>query len=183
MPELQESSFERVAERFYEAVALPELWPDALGEIARAAGGQAAVIVPFPASQPFIPCSEGAAELVATFIQDGWVARNSRAQRGATLVARDPAMVTRFVSDFDLFTAEEVKRDPFYQELLVPHGLPWSLALLWQFSWLLSQADTAVWTTLWRRLWRKGGDDCASHGRQSWLRWADGDSFFPTWRG
>jgi hypothetical protein len=44
---------------------------------------------------------------------------------------------------------------------------------------LPSQADAAVWTSLWRRLWRKGGDDCASHGLQSWLRWTDGDSFFP----
>jgi hypothetical protein len=128
MPELRESSLEKVAERFYEAVALPELWPETLDQIARAAGGQGAVIVPFPASQPLVHCSEGAAELVDTFIRDGWVTRNSRAQKGAALAARNPTRVTRFVSDFDMFTAEEIKRDPFFQELLVPHGLPWSLA-------------------------------------------------------
>ncbi|MER9140387.1 hypothetical protein NKI20_29755, partial [Mesorhizobium sp. M0830] len=64
--------------------------------------------------------SPGTAEFMRAFVDGGWDKRNSR----ATCLA--PMKYPGFVHDLDIFTREEVDRDPFYTELCRPKGVGWA---------------------------------------------------------
>lgn len=127
MSALRENVFKKVVDSFYEAAALPELWPETLHELSLAAGAAGAVIIPFPARAPSLTCSKGVSELVQISMQEGWIARNSKSVRGADRIASGAARIDSLQSDFDLFSDDERKRDPFYQDFLIPNGVHWGL--------------------------------------------------------
>lgn len=78
-----------------------------------------------------MPHSEGVAGLAHTYLNEGWALRDER-YRGL------PALYRRGVtSDLDFATPEELARNPFYQDYLVPHGCPW-------FAGLRISADNEV---------------------------------------
>lgn len=119
---LHEDRFELIARSFFEAAALPEKWPKVLDELALATGSEGVALIPFPTTPPHIPCSEGSLELLDAFIRGDWSSRNTRAQRGAKLVARNPSLVSSFVTEEMFITPEEIRQDQFYQEFLAPFG-------------------------------------------------------------
>ncbi len=116
--------FDDVIRRFYEAAAVPELWPSALNVLAAATGSAGAALIPFPNDAP-IPCSDSLGELVDDFIREGWAPRNTRSLRGAVIMRRDPTASMRLHADHDLLSTDEIRRDEFYQDFLLRRGFQW----------------------------------------------------------
>ena len=112
--------FEGIIDSIYEAAAVPDLWPSVLDCIGKRVGMCGATLF---AADPDLAvrwtASTTLAELVTRFISEGWMERNSRAAKLGPM--RHPG----FVGDLDLFSREEMDKDPFYVELLRPIGLGW----------------------------------------------------------
>ena len=104
----------------YEASLIPEMWSplleklagmvDALGAGLFTVSGSAS---PWVASPALIP-------LMQAFMEDGWVEINTRAPRAQAYA--HPG----FITDLDVFSMDEIDRDPFYQDFLIPSGIGWS---------------------------------------------------------
>jgi DNA-binding CsgD family transcriptional regulator/PAS domain-containing protein len=114
-------SFERVTQRFYEAAALPELWPDALHALSRACDAEGTAA---HSSDGLITAhtvvSDGAAGLYDEFVAH-WRAPelNTHRARGLALIQRGWSGA---LTEQDCFTPEELAHDPFQQEFIVPNG-------------------------------------------------------------
>lgn len=111
---------EEVVSRVFEAAALPELWPDALDAMAAHAACEAGVLIASDAS-PHTVIAANAIGMAALqkYNEGNWAARNTQGPR--TLAHGEP----EFISDYDIFTPEEVERDAFYRDFLRPVGLAW----------------------------------------------------------
>jgi DNA-binding CsgD family transcriptional regulator len=125
-PHLQNSlvpvsqDYDDLVGRIYEAAAVPDLWPAVLDRIAAMTGmvgGMLFTVDPHHTLRQIV--SPALADLATAFQRDGWAERNSRAAKLA------PMNYPGFASDLDLFTPEELERDPFYTDLLRPHGVGW----------------------------------------------------------
>jgi DNA-binding CsgD family transcriptional regulator len=119
--------FHRVVQRFFEAVAVPELWPEALHDLALACGASGACALPVAGTTPL---GVVASKDIDGFLRDGhragWFApeRNSRMARSLALVRRGWRGI---ITEQDAFGAEDLTRDAFQQEFIRPHGF-WSYA-------------------------------------------------------
>jgi DNA-binding CsgD family transcriptional regulator/PAS domain-containing protein len=115
--------FTSVVQRFLEAAAVPELWPNALDALAEACGACGAIALPVCGIDPLpqIPSARVAA-LWGEIKDSGWYApdRNSRMQRSMALVQRGWRGI---ITEQHAYTPEELARDPFHQEFLTPLGL------------------------------------------------------------
>jgi DNA-binding CsgD family transcriptional regulator len=134
-----DDSFERLIDVIYEAAVVPELWRgvvDRLGEISGMKGGLIAVFMAGPQQDVRWVASDSLIPLLTVFVREGWVARNTRAAKLALM------QYPGFVTDLDLFTREEMDKDPFYTELLRPLGLGWGAGTLIP----VSTGDTLVFT-------------------------------------
>jgi hypothetical protein len=117
---LSEESHDELLDRIYEASVVPELWIgviDGLAAVAECAGTTFLAVDPHQEIRWI--ASESQLPLVTAFLRDGWMGRNSRAIRLA------PRRYPGFVTDLDLFTLEEMDRDPFYTECLRRYGGGW----------------------------------------------------------
>jgi DNA-binding CsgD family transcriptional regulator len=123
MGAIRANAFESVVQRFYEAAAVPELWPAALHGLAEACGACAAMALPVRGIDPLpqIP-SSGVAAMWGEIKDSGWYApdKNSRMQRSMALVQRGWRGI---ITEQDAYTPEELASDPFHQEFLAPLGL------------------------------------------------------------
>jgi DNA-binding CsgD family transcriptional regulator len=106
-------------DRIYECAFAPELWPDVLDELAKIAGARGGHI--FTADREVLSwaASPTMRNGMALFVQRNYLARSER--RPKLLAARHPG----FMTEPDLYTAEELERDVVYSELLWPAGLGW----------------------------------------------------------
>jgi hypothetical protein len=113
-----------VTGRVLEAALLGEGWPEALSRFAEAAGVTGAVIVNDAAQgrTTLLP-TESVAEPVA----DYRVGKTPPDPRAALV---SPRFGDGFVTDFDAFTPDEIRRDPFYASFLRPIGLGWHACAL-----------------------------------------------------
>lgn len=116
---VREGQFERATDLFYEAAAVPELWPNALQAVADACGATGAVIFPVHAGPAAPIPSPGIEEVVNDLVVEGWGASNPRMRRGLELTL---AGMRGLITDTDMFTPEELARDRLYNEFLVPRG-------------------------------------------------------------
>jgi DNA-binding CsgD family transcriptional regulator len=123
MGAVRADAFEGVVQRFFEAAAVPELWPSALHALSEACGACAAMALPVCGIDPLpqIP-SSGAAAMWGEIKDSGWYApeRNSRMHRSMALVRRGWRGI---ITEQHAYTPEELARDPFHQEFLGPLGL------------------------------------------------------------
>jgi DNA-binding CsgD family transcriptional regulator/PAS domain-containing protein len=122
MSGVRADTFERVVQRFFEAAAVPEHWPQALHELAVACGAGGAVAMPVSNLDALGPVVSGdIAGIVQEGARDGWFApgRNTRMVRSMALVGRGWRGV---VTENDAFSPEDLARDPFHQEYIRPHG-------------------------------------------------------------
>lgn len=110
----------RVEGAFAEAATDPSQWTKAL-DVA-AAETQAFGAILLPASGDALPNVSFTASLAPSadaYFRDGWYLRDER-YRGM------PALLKKGVADdFDAMSYEEMRRHPYYQEFLAPHGLRW----------------------------------------------------------
>lgn len=107
-------------DRIYEAAIISELWPEVLDNLSHAISSAGGILFTASAGEIRWTSSPGTAEFMRAFVDGGWDKRNSRATRLA------PMKYPGFVHDLDIFTREEVDRDPFYTELCRPKGVGWA---------------------------------------------------------
>ena len=104
----------------YEASLIPEMWPPLLEKLAGTVDALGAGLFTVSGgASPWI-ASPALAPLMRAFMEDGWVEINKRASRAEAMA--HPG----FITDLDAFSMEEIERDPFYQDFLIPSGIGWS---------------------------------------------------------
>ncbi|HEY8382522.1 MAG TPA: helix-turn-helix transcriptional regulator [Microvirga sp.] len=107
-----------VLDALYDASLAPHLWPSALDALARLFDARGALLFEFPAEPRPALTSPGFEAITAEYARTWW-SQDSRSAR----MRRLPQGTGRPLSDHDLFTEAEMRRDPFYQDFLRPHGL------------------------------------------------------------
>jgi DNA-binding CsgD family transcriptional regulator len=113
----------RLIDRIYERSFVPELWPGVLGELAAIATARAGFLFLSNADiHHFTSSSEVGITALKPLVASGWVARSERFRR--FLAARHFG----FLSDDDIYSADERNVDPFYRDILRPRGLGWAVA-------------------------------------------------------
>ena len=112
--------FELIEESFVKAAIDPSQWVKALDVVAAVTRSQGAVLLPVTGNMiSALPFTESIAGSFDTYIRDEWYQRDER-NRGIDILKR-----RGIVDDLDLFSEDEIKRHPYYQEFLAPHGLRW----------------------------------------------------------
>ncbi len=113
---------EAVVERFYEAAARPDLWRPVLHELALAADAQGAqMLYHRPAGAALHTVSQGLDEVSDAFFREGWHVDNPRELRAR----RRRVALHEVITDADLFTKEELNREPWQEHFLDRFGLRW----------------------------------------------------------
>ena len=110
-------------DRIYEAGVLPEQWPAVLEDLTKVADGAGALILSRTRFQEHFIGTPEAARMFAEACAAGWQGdRNPRAPRlfGAKHAG--------FLTDLDVFSREEIDREPYFTEFLRPLGLGWGTA-------------------------------------------------------
>jgi DNA-binding CsgD family transcriptional regulator len=112
---------QQLIDRIYECAFAPELWPGVLDELAQIADGRGGAFVIAKANIGVVgwTASTGIYEDVATYVSEGWIMRGSRLNR--LFGARHAG----FISEYDLFTAEELDNDPVYRDFFRPRSFGW----------------------------------------------------------
>ena len=112
----------QLVDRIYESSFLPELWPQVLGELADLAGGRGGVLfVANPEVGIFRWCgSARIREDLEAYVAGGWVHRDLRQERVST------SRHAGFLTDADLFSAEERANDPTIHDYYRARGLGWT---------------------------------------------------------
>lgn len=99
---------EHLIDSIYEAAVLPELWPAVLEQASSLTGAFGGNL--FTQNWRFTgwTATQSMVQPMTEIIESSWAARNPRIARA--LAKRHPG----FICDHDLFTPEEMDRDPFY---------------------------------------------------------------------
>jgi DNA-binding CsgD family transcriptional regulator len=121
MTAVREGTAERVVERFLEAAAAPELWPDALHELALACGAEGAAAHSSDGLRTLATvASEGVAELHDGFV-NRWSAPelNSHRARGIALIRKGWRGA---LTEQHCFSRDDLAADPFQQEFFIRSG-------------------------------------------------------------
>lgn len=107
-----------VLESIYAAALDPGRWPEALEQLSQAVGGLGTLILPLHVSSG-IPTIQSASldESTEAYRRDWW-RYDCRSEAGK---ARN--VTSGIFTDHDVLDANAMRRDPFYQEFLRPHGL------------------------------------------------------------
>jgi DNA-binding CsgD family transcriptional regulator len=116
-------AFDAVLRQFLEAAAVPERWPDALHEFAQACGAEGVAAHAADGTRTLgTVVSKGAASLYDDFVAR-WKAPelNSHRSRGLALLNRGWRGA---FTEADIFNEQEIARDPFHQEFILPAGFP-----------------------------------------------------------
>ncbi|MGY3582453.1 DNA-binding CsgD family transcriptional regulator [Bradyrhizobium sp. USDA 4341] len=109
-----------IEERFLEAATDPSQWVRALDVAATVTNSVGALLLPVTGRMfASVPHSDSVSGSFEAYVRDGWFARDER-HRGIDLMKRRGV-----IDDLDLHSIEEIKRHPYYQEFLAPHGLRW----------------------------------------------------------
>lgn len=93
--------------------------PEALAELATRLGAPGATLVMGSTSPGTVVCTPSIAHIVQDYL-DHWLDRDPREAKV------QPSTNEGFRTDFDDFSREEVAREPYYQDFLVPHGMSWA---------------------------------------------------------
>jgi DNA-binding CsgD family transcriptional regulator len=115
----------RAARDLGDAALDPSAWPRLMEDISEAAGGSGAVLLQSDVRTPDVPHTESVDALIRTYFADGWHLRDIRAARCV------PRLLDgrRVVIDEDIFTRDEMRRLPMYNEGILPHGFQWFAAV------------------------------------------------------
>jgi DNA-binding CsgD family transcriptional regulator len=115
------AALQRAAMRLGDAAIDPAVWPDIMDEICTALGAEGALLLQSDARTLDIPRTPSLEEIVRVYFQDGWHARDFRADRAFQPILRG----AKVVFDQEVITREEMQDACIYQELLLPNKLQW----------------------------------------------------------
>lgn len=104
-------------DRIYAAALDPEAWPAALDALAQAVGGLGAVIVPVTAPERMVSIASPALIEPNRAYESHWWRHDTR-----IAYFRSQRIAPGVVTDSSVFSDDQVRRDPFYQEFLRPNG-------------------------------------------------------------
>jgi DNA-binding CsgD family transcriptional regulator len=112
---------ELIEAAFADAALEPSLWVNALDVVTSLTESEGAVLIPAKGDGllPNIPLTESVAASAESYFRDGWHLRDERT-RGVDIMMRRGV-----VDDLDVSNFDRIKRHPYYQEFLAPHGLRW----------------------------------------------------------
>jgi hypothetical protein len=111
---------ELIERAFAEAALDSTLWIKALDLVASITGSKGAGLLPAAGDGlPNVPYSEPISATMEDYFKNGWHLRDER-RRGVRIMVRQGVY-----DDFDVSSADQIKRHPYYQEFLAPHGLRW----------------------------------------------------------
>jgi DNA-binding CsgD family transcriptional regulator len=113
------ADLDRLVNDVYEAAIVPELWPKALAEMAGLADAAFASLLTFDGSVLRWTGTPEAIDLIDSFKTVEATIPNCR------ILAAIHKKPFGFITDADLFTDDEIERDPFYTEFLRPRGYGW----------------------------------------------------------
>jgi DNA-binding CsgD family transcriptional regulator len=117
---LRENQFERATELFYEAAAVPELWPKALQLLGEACGAMGVCLYPIGPGPDSAVCGSSIRGLIDAFLSDGWLKLNPYMQRGMELtIAGRKGLIT----SEEMLNPDEAARSPFNNEFADRVGL------------------------------------------------------------
>jgi DNA-binding CsgD family transcriptional regulator len=117
MPNWDLESIERA---FADAALDPASWVKALDAASAHTESFGAVLLPIKGGLiPNIPFTESISGSADTYFRQSWYLRDER-NRGINIM-----MQRGVIDDLDISSADRIKRHPYYQEFLAPHGLRW----------------------------------------------------------
>ena len=119
---LDASEFGDAVAMLYEAAAVPETWPAAIDRLAQIAGCSGGLLFAHSGQGTNWVASKEFSPVFERFMEQGWMNRNARM---AGLLAHGG---TGFVTDYDLFTDEELEQLPLYTDFMRPEGYGWGTA-------------------------------------------------------
>jgi DNA-binding CsgD family transcriptional regulator len=103
----------------------PSCWSRILEQISEAAGGAGAVLLQSDRRSSDVPHTPSVDALIHTYFTDGWHLRDVRAARCVPRIMNG----SRVVTDQDIFTRDELRSLPMYNEGILPHGFQWFAAV------------------------------------------------------
>lgn len=107
-----------IEQAFAQAATDVHAWKAALDTLVAETGSHGALIFSLGGTQlPTLLATERMLPATEAYVRDGWSERDERF-RAVPLLRR-----TSVVDDFDIFSAETMKRHPYFQEFLRPFGL------------------------------------------------------------
>lgn len=110
----------RIEKAFADAAFDPSLWIKALDTVSIVTESAGALLLPIKGDLiRDVPFTYEMNKSVENYFQNGWHLRDER-YRGINLMLERGA-----VDDLDIYSTDEIKRHPYYQEFLAPHNLRW----------------------------------------------------------
>jgi DNA-binding CsgD family transcriptional regulator len=130
-------NFDAVGSAFAEAAVDPSRWVAAMDTAAAATGSFGAILLPVesPHTQQAPPFSASLGPAFEQYVSEGWIDRDVRYRVIPTMLRRGVG------TEFDIITADEIARHPYWQEWLAAHRLRWCGVLKVAFGndvWCLS---------------------------------------------
>ncbi|MGV2129977.1 helix-turn-helix transcriptional regulator [Agrobacterium vitis] len=107
---------ETIIDCIYEAAAEPAAWENALDRLAHLVGAEGALLVNISDELMPLITTPGVRELYSDFFKQGWTADNIRTK------ALLSASKSKFISDVDQFSHEQMRDEPLYRDFLWPRG-------------------------------------------------------------
>ncbi|MGB9115548.1 helix-turn-helix transcriptional regulator [Bradyrhizobium sp.] len=105
---------------FAEAALDSNLWVKALDIVSSITESEGAILIPSSGDAlPNIPFTESMSAATESYFRNDWYLRDERTRGLDTMVRRG------VVDDLDISNIDRIKRHPYYQEFLAPHGLRW----------------------------------------------------------
>ena len=118
---------QKIIDAIYECCLVPECWPDVLDQLSEIAGARGGVLFTATAAKaiPYWVGSRGISDDLEAYVSEGWLLSDQRQPRLFTsdydrMFTSDRAS---FLTEQDLFTPEEMERDPVMQGFYRARGL------------------------------------------------------------
>jgi DNA-binding CsgD family transcriptional regulator/PAS domain-containing protein len=113
-------NLDRIDTAFAEAALDSNFWVNALNIVTTTTESEGAILIPASGDAlPNIPFTESMSAATESYFQNAWYLRDERTRGLDTMVRRG------VVDDLDISNFDRIKRHPYYQEFLAPHGLRW----------------------------------------------------------
>ena len=110
---------DKLVDDIYEASFIPDLWPGILARLAQISESMGGLL--FVQNQHGVrwTASKEAEPVMLDFMAEGWMPKSTRASRTLQL------QHAGFVNDLDIYSPDELEREPTYVHFYRPRGLGW----------------------------------------------------------